>query len=142
MIVIVVQLNQICIRVAAITLASSTHQQLAALENNEPATVGTVAANTCGHDVLDVLNLKPHLAHRCPRANRADRAQKSIVVLATRKIGEFVLAFAAVSVRYRLKWGRFWNGAERNHAMVPLEPAGKKDPLIRQATGGTSRLSH
>src|SRR5271157_697012 len=121
---------------AAVTLASSTHQQLAALENNEPATVGTVAANTCGHDVLDVLNLKPHLAHRRLRANRADRTQKSIVVLATRKIREFVLAFAAVSVRYRLKRGRLGSGAERNHTMVPLKPAGKKDTLIRQAAGG------
>ena len=121
-----------------VILASSTHQELAAPENDEPTTVGAIAANACGDDVLDVLDRKPHLAYGCIRANRTYRAEKSIVVFQARNIRELVFGFAAVSVRYCLKWTRLGSGAQRNRAMVSLQPAGKKDSLIRQAVGSAS----
>src|SRR5664279_6264753 len=120
---------------AAVILASSTHQQLAAPENDKPATVGAVAANACCGNVLDVLYLKPDLAYGCVRANRADGAEESVVVPDARNIRELVLGFPAVPVSYRLKWSCFRGGAQRYDAMVSLQPAGKKDCLIRQAAG-------
>src|SRR5450631_3402286 len=98
---------------AAVILASSIHQELAGPENDKPAAVGAVAANACSGNILDVLYLKPDLAYGCVRANRADRAEKSLVVPDARNVLEFVLGFAAVSVSYRLKWSCLRVGAER-----------------------------
>src|SRR5664279_878528 len=120
---------------AAVILASSTHQELAGPENDKPATVRAGAANACGGNVLDVLYLKPDLTYGCVRANRADGAEKSVVVPDARKMRKLGCGFPAVSVRYRLKGSCFGSGAERYDAMVSLQPAGKKDYLIRQAAG-------
>src|SRR5450755_3426680 len=125
---------------AAVILASSTHQELAAPEDDKAAAMRAVAANTCGGNVLDALDIKPDLTYGCVRANRADRAEKSLVVPDARNVRQLVLGFSAVSVRYRLKGSCFGGSAEGHDAMVSRQPAGKKDCLIRQAAGYLSCL--
>ena len=98
-----------------------------ALENNQSSTVGAVTANASGHNVLDVLYLKPDLAYGCLRTNRADRPEKSVVVLDARNVGELVLGF--VPYRYVIvEWSCLWGGAKETIRSFPSSRQENKTP--------------